>query len=154
MAEPPRVAVEDAPTAAIQGAAGETAAPSAGEAGVLGTRAHVRHSLERLRAVLAEARRGEAWWGPAFAFGGARGAAGASAWRAPPPVRAQLRESVRAYACRLRADGVPPERMLVLVKTAIREAIPPELDAFEAPALTGALVRESIMAFYEVPSPT
>ena len=152
MTEPPRVPVEDLGASRTRGAAGEVIVPTESDAG-LGTRAHVRETLERLRVVLVDARTRRAGQGPTFALGEALAGTAASAWRAPPPVVAQLRESVRAYACRLRADGLPAERMLVLVKSAVREAIPREFDAVEAPALTAALVRDSIMAFYEVGSP-
>jgi hypothetical protein len=63
-------------------------------------------------------------------------------------IRAELRESVVAYVRDLRAQGVPSERMLVLVKVAVREATPPELDAYEARALMEDVVRWSVDAYY------
>ena len=54
-----------------------------------------------------------------------------------------------AYVRHLKADGLPPERMLVLVKTAFREAAPPELDPVDARALMEDVVRWSVEAYYD-----
>jgi hypothetical protein len=48
----------------------------------------------------------------------------------------------------LKAEGLPAERMLVLVKTAVREATPPELDVYEARELMEDVVRWSVDAYY------
>ena len=64
-------------------------------------------------------------------------------------LRAQLQASVTAYARDLRADGVPCEGMLVLVKSTVREATGPELHPAEASELMEDLVRWSIEAYYE-----
>lgn len=42
---------------------------------------------------------------------------------------AGLREAVRRYATCLRDEGVPPERALVLVKSAVRDAVAPDTAA-------------------------
>lgn len=52
------------------------------------------------------------------------------------------------YVRGLAERGVPPERMLVLVKAAVREGTPAELDTHTARALLDAAVRRSIAAFY------
>jgi hypothetical protein len=64
-------------------------------------------------------------------------------------LRAQLQASVTAYARDLRADGVPCEQVLVLVKTTVRESTGPELHPAEASELMEDLVRWSIEAYYE-----
>jgi hypothetical protein len=69
--------------------------------------------------------------------------------RASLALRAELRASITAYVRHLRADGVPAERMVVLVKTTVRDAVPPELDAFEARELMEDVVRWSIDAYYQ-----
>lgn len=51
---------------------------------------------------------------------------------------------------RLRADGVSPEGMLVLVKAALRDSTPPGIGALEArQALTADVVRWSVEAYYD-----
>jgi len=64
-------------------------------------------------------------------------------------LRAQLRASVTAYVRALRAEQTPPQRALVLVKTAVQEAPPPALDADEARALMDDVVRWCVEAYYE-----
>jgi hypothetical protein len=61
-------------------------------------------------------------------------------------LRALARASATAYARQLRADGTPPERMLVLVKLAAGQ---PRLQGFGARELTNDLVRWSIEAYYD-----
>jgi hypothetical protein len=64
-------------------------------------------------------------------------------------LRAQLRASVTAYVHHLRAEELPSERVLVLVKSTVREAAPPELDVVEARDLMEDVVRWSIEAYYQ-----
>ena len=63
--------------------------------------------------------------------------------------REALREAVTRYVLRLKWTGVPPERVLVLVKTLVadtaRSADPP---LHEAGALTHDVVRWSLDAYY------
>jgi hypothetical protein len=60
-------------------------------------------------------------------------------------LRALVRASATAYARRLKADGLPPERMLVLVKTAAGH---PGEPGFGARELTSDVVRWSIDAYF------
>jgi hypothetical protein len=62
--------------------------------------------------------------------------------------KGEARAAVDAFAARLRADGVPPERMLVLVKAAVRDSAPGVLDQAQLHALTEDVVRWSIEAYY------
>jgi hypothetical protein len=64
-------------------------------------------------------------------------------------LRDQLRAAVTAYVRDLRDDGLPSERVVVLVKSAIREATPPELDPSEARQLMADAVRWTVEAYYE-----
>ena len=70
--------------------------------------------------------------------------------RAPdgPTARREAREAVTEFAARLRADGEPPERVLVVIKAAVRDATPGVLDAMQLHALTDDVVRWSIEAYY------
>jgi len=61
-------------------------------------------------------------------------------------LRALVRAAATAYARQLRADGVPPERMLVLVKTATAHHGSP---GFGAQELTNDIVRWSIEAYFD-----
>lgn len=64
--------------------------------------------------------------------------------------QAELRGAMGDYVRRLRADGVPPQSMLVLVKEALRESTPAGLAALEArEALTAEVVRWSVEAYYD-----
>jgi len=60
-------------------------------------------------------------------------------------LRAQVRVSATAYARRLREDGEPPERMLVLIKGAAGHPGTPGIGARE---LTNDIVRWSIEAYF------
>ena len=62
-------------------------------------------------------------------------------------LRALLRASATAYARRLRADDIPPERMVVLVKEAAGQ---PSSIGFAAQELTSDMVRWSIEAYFDV----
>ena len=46
---------------------------------------------------------------------------------APPITRSQLRTLVREWSSMLKAEGLPPERVLVVVKRFVDEAIAPSL---------------------------
>ena len=61
-------------------------------------------------------------------------------------LRALARAAATAYARQLRAEGLPPERMLVLVKAATSHHGFP---GFGAQALTNDIVRWSIEAYFD-----
>ena len=46
---------------------------------------------------------------------------------APPLTRSQLRAVVREWSVMLRAQGLPPEQVLVVVKSFVRDAIAPSV---------------------------
>ena len=46
---------------------------------------------------------------------------------APPLTRSQLRAVVREWSLMLRGQGLPPEKVLVVVKTFVRDAIAPSV---------------------------
>ncbi|MDF1504413.1 hypothetical protein [Roseisolibacter sp. H3M3-2] len=117
--------------------------------GGLGSRAHIRQTLERARAAIRSSK--AQTLRSRLVLANAEALAGASqrSIEASLALRAQLRASITAYVHRLRAEGEPPQRMLVLVKTAMREGTPPELDVFEARELMSDAVRWSIVAYYQ-----
>jgi hypothetical protein len=119
-----------------------------GAAGVPGTRAHLQETIERVRRALDASERGQAQ--TRALFGRAEELAGESGRlvRESAALRSQLRDSATAYARHLHDDGLPSERMLVLVKAAVREATPSQLDPFEARELMDEIVRWSIEAYY------
>lgn len=116
--------------------------------GSVGSRAHIRQTLEQARATLAAAHGRLGLSEATLHRAGARAAASDRAVQESLALRAQLRASVTAYVHRLRADAVPPERMVVLVKEAVLEATPPELDLAQGRALVEDAVRWSIDAYY------
>lgn len=63
-------------------------------------------------------------------------------------MRAQLRASLTDYTRRLAADGLPAERVLVMVKAAVRGALPPRGDPDRASELMADVVRWMIAAYY------
>ena len=71
--------------------------------------------------------------------------------RGAPRPYAELRLSVRAYTSRLRADGIPPERMLALVKSALSEKVLLAMDVDDARHLIADVVAWSIKAYYSPP---
>jgi hypothetical protein len=97
----------------------------------LGSGDHVQVTLVRARSAIRAAR------------------AGSPASRTVLALHAELRASITAYVRHLHADGLPAERVLVRVKTAVREATPPELDPSEARDLMEHAVRWSIAAYYD-----
>lgn len=103
----------------------------------------VRRGVAEVRA--AEARR----WAALFAYDVAADAA-------PPPelvpLLAQLRASVAAYVCRLRDDGVPPERAIAGVKAVVQEARSPDGRLAGPDQLMAQVVRWSIEAYYDEPA--
>lgn len=118
-------------------------------ADALGSRAHVRATLDRARAAIrASQERTEA---SRTLLAGSEALAGAPArmLQDSGALRAQLRASVTAYVRRLKAEGLPPERTIVLVKSAVRDGTPPELDAWEARELMEDVVRWSVEAYYD-----
>ena len=46
---------------------------------------------------------------------------------APPLTRSQLRAVVREWSLMLRGQGLPPEKVLVVVKTFVRDAVAPSV---------------------------
>jgi hypothetical protein len=114
----------------------------------LGSRAHIQQTLARARTAVRAAGEHIERSRTVLVRAGALVGASASAVQASVALRAELRASVTAYARHLRADGLPCERVVVLVKTAVREATPPELDALDARALMEDVVRWSIEAYY------
>jgi hypothetical protein len=115
----------------------------------LGSRAYIAQTLERARATIRASR---ALKGRSYSLlARAVSLVGASERmvQESDALRAQLRASVAAYARRLKAEGQPPERMLVLVKTAVRDAVPPEFDAVEVRELLEDVVRWSVEAYYD-----
>jgi hypothetical protein len=117
---------------------------------------------DRLRTAVAraaaDAARASALWDQGAAARGRAGEragelAGAAdaALRAARAARDDLRAAVSAYAARLRADGAPPERMLVAVKGAVGADAPPPAGsdaAAGARAVMDDAVRWSIEAYY------
>lgn len=61
-------------------------------------------------------------------------------------LRALARAAATAYARQLRGEGLPPERMLVLVKEATSH---PGFPGFGAQQLTNDIVRWSIEAYFD-----
>jgi hypothetical protein len=115
----------------------------------LGSRAHIGQTLARARAAILSA---QAHMGRSQSLlARAQLLVGASARNVQESadLRELLHASVAAYARRLKAEGQPPERMLVLVKSAVREAVPPELDAVEVRELVEDVVRWSVEAYFE-----
>lgn len=60
----------------------------------------------------------------------------------------ELRESVGRYARCLKAEGAPPEQMLVLVKEALHEALPSSMSG--ASAILDMSVGCAIEAYYDL----
>lgn len=102
------------------------------------SRAHLQQLLARVR---------EAMRGSGSAIGD--GDASARARRDAHALRAELRTSVGAHARRLRGEGLPPERMLVLLKEAVRDATLAELPSHRAKELLDDVVRWSVAAYYD-----
>ncbi|HUQ84232.1 MAG TPA: hypothetical protein VM076_23980 [Gemmatimonadaceae bacterium] len=120
-----------------------------------GTRAHVRRALDKARATLSAAQERVARSHRALASSERRLIVEPSTPTAPIAAssRAELRASVTAYARRLRNDGLPPERVLVEVKTAVHETVSPTLGSSEVADLVDNVVRWTVDAYYEGQSP-
>jgi hypothetical protein len=118
------------------------------EAEGLGSCAHIRQTLARARTRVADSRELTAHSSTLLARAETLVDASAATMQASQALRAELRAGVTAYVRLLRADGVPPERMLVLVKSTIREATPLGLDAHEVRDLVEDVVRWSVEAYY------
>lgn len=114
----------------------------------LGSRAHIRHTVERACVAIRDARR----IAEENSFLRARAAevadASREAVRRSVESRTQLRESVAAYVRHLRADGLPSERVVVLVKSAVWESTPSGLEVVEARTLMQDVVRWTVEAYY------
>jgi hypothetical protein len=65
------------------------------------------------------------------------------------PERREAGVAVHAFVCALRDAGQPPERALVAVKSAVRDAAADVLDPEALHDLTEDVVRWSIAAYYE-----
>jgi hypothetical protein len=61
---------------------------------------------------------------------------------------AALGDTAERLAVRLRRDGEPPERMLVVVKDAARAATPPGVDPPAARHLMAHAVRRAIQSYF------
>jgi hypothetical protein len=120
----------------------------AAQPGTLGSRAHIRETLERVRGTVRAAGERRASSASRLTEAAARLEGSAEALRVSQALRAQMRASVTAYARHLRASGEPSERVVVLVKSAFAEAMPPELDVLEVRAVMADAVRWSIEAYY------
>ncbi|WP_284351220.1 hypothetical protein [Roseisolibacter agri] len=119
-----------------------------GRAPLLGTSEHVGETLRRARASIAASREHRETLLALFARGSALLAASDRAIRQSQALRAELRASVTALVQHLHDDGEPPQRMLVLVKSTVAAALPPECDPSERRALMEDVVRWSIDAYY------
>lgn len=60
----------------------------------------------------------------------------------------QLRRSVEAYVLCLRQEKLPPENVVILVKSAVREALPYHVSAKETRELIDEVVRWSVEAYF------
>ena len=117
--------------------------------GALGSRTHVRRTLARAEGAMQLAHERVATSRSPLAWASTLVSGSSSLVQASTALRAELRTSVTAYVRHLRDEGVPPERMLVLVKSTLRESTPADLDALEARALMEDVVRWSVDAYYE-----
>ena len=139
---------DSGPTPADGPEASSVIAPRADGPGALGTDAHIRLTLDRVSHLLTDARarrvRAEALRSrtePALLTPDL-------AVRDSEALQAALRGSVTAYVRRLHDEQVSPERMLVLVKEAVRGATTADTDVLEGRALMESVVRWSIEAYY------
>jgi hypothetical protein len=123
--------------------------PAAGARPHIGSREHVRATLASARQTLAAARERHARARLLLSRSAARLEQGERTVQQSLAARAQLRASVTAYVRCLRAEQLPPERVLVLVKSAVRDDTPPELDVADARELMEDVVRWSIEAYYQ-----
>jgi hypothetical protein len=112
-----------------------------------GSREHLRQTLARAREVIARSRAPDALLlalvMPESGFDPA-----GRALRESHGLRAELRAAVTAYVRHLRREGEPPQRMLVLVKDAVGDSLPTQLDQTDRRALLADVVRWSIAAYY------
>jgi hypothetical protein len=122
--------------------------PMTGSEIALGTRNHVRQTLARVHVALAETRARGEQSRLLITRSATLLESSEQLLQQSQALRAQLRASITAYVRRLHDDGVPPQRMLILVKDAIREAVPQELPLDDSRALIDEVVRWSIDAFY------
>jgi hypothetical protein len=113
-----------------------------------GSRAHIRQTLDRVRGTLSAAGERRATSAARLADSAACLEGSDEALRVSQALRAQMRDSVTAYAHHLRDSGEPSERMVVLVKSAMVEAIPRDMDVLEARAVMADAVRWGIEAYY------
>ena len=110
------------------GVSRERAVDDAGPvAGGLGSRAHVHAILERARAAVRVAGERTATSRSVLARAAALAGVSEQVRGESVSLRAQLRTSVKAYVRHLKAEGLPAERTLVLVKSAVRDGTPPEV---------------------------
>ena len=114
----------------------------------LGSRESVRETLDRVRNVLSESRERRIRSGGALGRASELLAGSEVALQDSQAVREQLRAAVMAYVHRLHADGEPPERVLVLVKSAVRDAVPAEFSVADEDRLVADAVRWSIEAYF------
>ena len=62
--------------------------------------------------------------------------------------RTEAKAAVTALVVRLRTEGLPPQRVLIVLKDAARDAAPPELELIDQRSLVEDVVRWSIAAYY------
>ena len=113
------------------------------------TRAAIRTTLERARAAVDEGRRRAATSHHLLLRSEELLLESADMRRASAGLRAELRAYVTTYSRELRAAGVPPESMLVRVKSAVLGAAPPELGQVGVRELLDDVVKWSIKAFFD-----
>ena len=149
MAQPSDASSNDrVPPSAAPDAGGGGGTSGSAHPGGLGSRAHIRQTLERARSAIRESRERASTSRSLLARAEALADASGRVLQESLAIRAQLRASVTAYVRHLKDDGIPSERVVVLVKTAVRDAAPPELDAWDARDLMEDVVRWSIEAYY------
>ena len=127
---------------------GPVLATRADGAGALGTDAHIRLTLDRVSHRLVDASARQARVEALQSRTEAALSTPPRALRESEALRAALRTSVTAYVRRLHDEQVPPQRMIVLVKEAVREATPAHIDVLERRDLMESVVRWSIEAYY------
>ena len=131
------------------GVSGSVSAADGETTGALSTRDHIRNTIARARAAIRASRERTALSRSVLTRSAELAVASERTMQASLGLREQLRATVVAYVRQLKADGLPPERVLVLVKAAVLEATPPEFERGEARALMEEAVRWSVEAYYE-----
>ena len=133
---------------------GDGRAPDRGALDGRARRAEVRQTLERARAAIRASLDAHAHGQTVLTRAAALREDADRARQESAARRTELREAVRAYVRDLRDEGQPPQRMLVLVKSAVRDSTPLRTEPLEArQELTADVVRWSVEAYYETAPP-